>query len=110
MIRPLLLSAMFLLVGCPEPSENVTIPVSFTVTADEAFVQSEQIDVRGEGISIFDEDAPEGVVVSLSPSDEDIIDFTGTLSAGTYNFMVEIEHYADAPSIYETLDVTITSE
>ena len=120
--RPLGLCVVFAACGGPVLDKDVmdtdesrgdyTETWAFTVTADEPFEHGEVVDPKGEGWYLIDSNPPDGVTVAEG-MDEPFIDsivFTGTLSAGTYEFDLRIEHYLDAPSEFENVDVTITSQ
>lgn len=70
-------------------------------------------DLAASWIQVKSTDAPPEVTVEVA-YDQDVdsegLSFSGTLAGGAYDFEVVIDHYQDAPSDLETLDVTIAAE
>ncbi len=83
----------------------------FSVVADVPFEHFERHVERGEGSIPRCTDPPEGLTVGSSFEHEaPHVKYTGTLAAGVYSFVVDLEHMVDGPSYYSTIGVTITAE
>ena len=91
----------------PDGDDTGPFTHAFTVTAEEPF--EEQIDIPnlGEGVYLLEDDLLDGLTIE---NGEESIIFSGTLSAGVYPLAIDLEYYLDGPSIYRTLQVTITAE
>ena len=83
----------------------------FSVVADVPFEHFERHVERGEGSIPRCTDPPEGLTVGSSFEHEaPHVKYAGTLAAGVYSFVVDLEHMVDGPSYYSTIGVTITAE
>ena len=82
----------------------------FSVVADVPFEHSEPHVERGEETIPRCTDPPAGLTVGRSIEHEEHVSYTGSLAAGVYSFVVDLEHMVDGPSYYSTIGVTITAE
>jgi len=82
----------------------------FSVVADVPFEHHEPHVQRGEETFPCCTDPPAGLTVQRSIEYEDHVSYSGTLAAGVYSFVVDLEHTVDGPSYYSTIGVTITAE
>ena len=82
----------------------------FSVVADVPFEHFERHVDRGEESIPRCTDPPEGLTVGSSFEPAEHVKYAGTLAAGVYSFVVDLEHIVDGPSYYSTIGVTITAE
>ena len=97
--------------GDDEEIDAEDLEHAFEVTAGVEFEHTYWFPLLGEGYYQHCNDIPEGLNIEGGGDSIfwDSIYFYGTLAAGTYDLRIGLEDYQDGPSIYRTLEVTITS-
>jgi hypothetical protein len=114
---PVLCGTLFTLAAC-----TPSLEIAFTVDAGEEFIHYEQVSLQSEDWSIQDLEAPEGLTIVRAPvfeesdplyedmSEEQWVQFEGTLPAGVHEASFRMAHHGCHPSEHEDWLITIKAD